>query len=270
MTSAVRRPALSVSTIVVSLIALATLPSGERLRAQSPPEADLRRVIDVQVKPDKVAEWTRLHREEMLPALRKGGVAWLDVWTSSTAGNPYMRTLVSPVASISENDFAAALRRGLGVEKAEDLLTRNRELLASVQSYIMRTRADLGFGTPPTQRSIGILSTVSVGVGRTEEFETLLKTTVADSLKQANVGNYVVLQVVFGGDPNQYRTVLTFPAMQMHAAAGHPDPLVYLVREQNRIELGNLARQPGSPIAHLERTIIHYVPELSYRPAVPD
>jgi hypothetical protein len=261
MTLVFRRSILSVSALVVLL--LSVVPT-----AQDAGTADLRRVIDVHIKPDKVAEWTRLHREELLPALRRGGMPWLDVWTSSTAGDPYMRTLVSPIASIGELDFSAALQRGLGAEKAQDLLMRNRELVGSVQSFIMRTRPDLGFGTPPTQRSIGVISTVTVASGRTAEFETLLTTSVADSLKQANVGNYVVLQVVFGGDPNQYRTVLTFPAMQMHAAAGHPDPLVYLVREQNRIELGSLARQPGSPIAHMERTIIHYVPELSYRPGV--
>jgi hypothetical protein len=265
MTQIFRRSALSVSAIVLSCITLPAVPSRALLAAQTAPDLDLRRVIDVQLKPDRIADWTRLHREEMLPALKKGGLPWLDVWTSAAAGNPYMRTLVSPVTASSEIDFAGTVQRALGTEKGADLMARNRDMVAGVQSYIMRVRPDLGFGTPASARSIGVLSTVTVANGRTAEFETLLKTSVADSLKEANVGSYLVLQVLFGGDPNQYRTVLSFRNVEA-PASGHPNPLVYLAREQHQIELGAVARQANSPVAHLERTIITYLGDLSYRP----
>jgi hypothetical protein len=263
MTQILRRSALSVSAVGLSLIAFTAL-SSRPIVAQSP-EFELRRVIDVQLKPDRMAEWTRLHRDEMLPALKKGGLPWLDVWTSAAAGNPYMRTLVSPVTAASELDFAGVVQRALGVEKGADLMARNRDLVTGVQAYIMRVRPDLGFGTAPSARSIGVLSTITAGNGRAAEVETLMKTTVADSLKEANVGSYVVLQLVFGGDPNQYRTVLSFRNVEA-PASGHPNPLVYLAKEQHQIELGSVARQVDSPVAHLERTIITYLPDLSYRP----
>src|SRR5687768_3036791 len=265
MTQIFRRSTLSVSALGLSLIALLASSPLTTLVAQTAPDLDLRRVIDVQLKPERMAEWTRLHRDEMLPALKKGGLPWLDVWTTAAAGNPYMRTLVSPVTAATEIDFAATVQRALGVEKGADLMARNRELVAGVQSYIMRVRPDLGFGEPPSARSIGVLSTVTVANGRAPEFETLLKTSVADSLKERNVGSYLVLQVVFGGDANGYRTVLSFRNVEA-PASGHPNPLVYLAREQHQIELGVVARQPNSPVTHLERTIITYLPDLSYRP----
>jgi hypothetical protein len=264
MTKNFRRSALSASAGLALLAIGATAPTAFPA-AQTSPDSDLRRVIDVQLKPDRMADWTRLHRDEMLPALKKGGLPWLDVWTSAAAGNPYARTLVSPVTEATEIDFGGIVQRALGTERGADLMNRNRDMVAGVQSYIMRVRPDLGFGSPPSARSIGVLSTVSVTNGRTTEFETLLKTTVADSLKEANVGSYLVLQLVFGGDPNQYRTVLSFRNVEA-PASGHPNPLVYLAREQHQIELGAVARQADSPVAHLDRSIITYLPELSYRP----
>jgi hypothetical protein len=247
------------------LILFALVCAASAATAQAPAQPELRRVIDVQIKPDAVAAWSKLHREEFLPAQRKAGLPWMDVWASATSGNPYMRTLVTPVATLAELDDRTLLQKALGDSRAEDLLERNRQMVESVHTYIMRPRPDLGFGTAPARRSIGLISKITVAPGRAEEFEQLLKQGVAESLKEANVSSFVVLQVVYGGDPNQYRTVLSFDTHEQ-VASGHGDPIPWLETHGQRVGTDGLARQPGSPILSLERTIITYMPNLSFRP----
>jgi hypothetical protein len=176
-----------------------------------------------------------------------------------------MRTLVTPVFQLAELDDRNLLEKALGQAGAQELLERNRQMLDSVHTYIMRPRPDLGFGTPPARRSIGLISKITVAPGRAEEFEELLKLSVAESLKEANVASFVVLQVVYGGDPNQYRTVLSFETHEQ-IATGHGDPIAWLQSPRGHVGTDKIARQPGSPIIALERTIITYMPDLSYRP----
>ena len=240
--------------------------------AQAPPASDLRRVIDVQVKPESVAAWGALQRDEMLPAFRKAGAAWVDVWASA-AGDPYLRTIVTPVDSLADIEFAPALERALGLDRARSLLDRNRQMVNGVNTFIMRGRPELGFGTF-SRRSVGLLSTITVYAGRSAEFETLLKQSVLNTLKEINASSFVVLQVLYGGDPNQYRTVLAYDSSKEARGAeqrdlgllGHPDPIAWLQQNAPK-NVDGLGPQPGSPVSHIERTIIRYQPELSFRPA---
>jgi|CXWL01.1.fsa_nt_gi hypothetical protein len=264
--------AARITLTAVALTATALIWSSDHVVAQTRLPSGLLRVVDVEINPGSLSAWTMLHREEILPAQKKGGVPWLDVWASTAAGNPYMRTLVSPISSLADLDRPGGLQRALGVEAAESLLERNRELVNGVHSYIMRARPDLGFGIAPTKRGIGVITTVSVHAGRTAEFEKALKESVVESLKASNVTTYLVLQVMYGGDPNQYRTVLFFPNYEEAASAqrgssGHPDPLAWLEGSHGPQGVERLAGERGSPIARVERTIIRYLPELSYRPA---
>ena len=263
------RPAARATLTALALTVTAVMSPRDQAIAQTAPVYELRRVIDVQIKPDSVAAWTKLYREEILPAQKKGGVPWLDAWASTTAGNIYMRTIVSPLAGLAELDDIGALQRALGPEAAEDLLARNRLLIDGIQTYILRVRPDLGFGTPPTAQGIGVISAVSVMPGRTAEFETALKESVLESLKEANVTSFAVLQNVFGGDPNQYRTVLAFQTHEAASSAHAVDPIAWLEGAHGPYGVERLAKEKGSPIAKIERTIIRYVPDLSYRPAAP-
>jgi hypothetical protein len=262
---------------VVALLSLAFTFAGVSApptvaTAQSTPSSEFRRVIDVQVKPESVSAWGMLHRDEMLPAFRKAGASWVDVWASAT-GDPYLRTIVTPVDSLASIELAPALEQALGLDVAHRLLERNRQLVNGVNTFIMRARPELGFGSPPARRTVGLLSTVTVYAGRTTEFETLLKSSVLNTLKEINASGFVVLQVVYGGDPNQYRTVLTYDNPKDSGGAeqrdlgllGHPDPVAWLQQHiPNNVD--GLGPHSGSPVASIERTIIRYQPELSFRP----
>ena len=266
------RPSV-VAFLLLALVIAGSLTPVTVSTAQAPPAAALRRVIDVQVKPESVPAWGALHRDEMLPAFKKAGADWVDVWASA-AGDPYLRTIVTPVDDLADIEFAPALERALGLERARSLLDRNRQLVNGVTTYIMRSRPELGFGSAPSRRSVGLLSTITVYAGRTNEFEALLKQSVVNTLKEINASSFVVLQVLYGGDPNEYRTVLTYDSSKEAQGAeqrdlgllGHPDPIAWLTQNAPR-NIDGLGPQPGSPVAHIERTIIRYQPDLSFRPA---
>jgi hypothetical protein len=241
--------------------------------AQAPAAASaLRRVIDVHVKPESIKMWGDLHRDELVPALKKANVPWADVW-ASTAGDPYLRTIVTPVDSLNDMELAPVLARALGLDAAQSFLERNRQYVDGVNTYIMRTRPELGFGQVSPRRSVGLLSTITVYAGRTDEFEALLQESVRNTAKEINASGFVVLQVEYGGDPNQYRTVLTYDERSAVGAEqrdqgllGHPDPVAWLQRHVPK-NVDGLNPQSGSPVARIERTIITYQPELSFRPA---
>ena len=94
---------------VVAFLLLAFVIAGfstpDTVSTAQTPSADLRRVIDVQVKPESVAAWSAVHRNELLPALKKAGSPWVHVWASAV-GDPYLRTIVTPIDNLAEIEFA--------------------------------------------------------------------------------------------------------------------------------------------------------------------
>jgi hypothetical protein len=213
------------------------------------------------LKPDAAEAWSRMQREEAIPALIKGGYPWVDVWRAGGAGNAFYRSILVPLNDLSELDETAVFTRALGVEGAQDLLARHRELVTSIDTTIVRARPDLGFGTPPPTPGIGVLTTVSVANGRTQEFEERLRTAVRRELQTNNVASLRVGQVLYGGEANQYFTLLDFrDSGDRKPAFGHPTALEWAL---GSVGLGRIADESNSPVTAIKRVILRYESELS-------
>jgi hypothetical protein len=224
-------------------------------------DGQLIRIYEMTLKPDAAPEWTRMQREEAIPALLKGGYPWVDVWRAGGAGNAFYRSILVPLNDLSELDETAVFTRALGAEGAQDLLDRHRELVTSIETRIVRARPDLGFGTPPPVPSIGVLTTVTVANGRAHEFEERLRTSVARELQTNNVASLRVGQVLYGGETNQYFTLLDFrDSGDRKPAFGHPTALEWVL---GPVGLSRIADEPNSPVIEIERTILRYENELS-------
>ena len=229
-----------------------------------PAEGQLIRIYEMALKPDTAAEWSRMQREEAIPALLKGGYPWVDVWRAGGAGNAFYRSILVPINDLSELEDAAVFTRALGAEAAEDLLARHRELVTSIETRIVRARPDLGFGTPPETPGIGVLTTVTVANGRTQEFEQRLRTTVSRELQANNVASLRVGQVLYGGEANQYFTLLDFADRgDQKAALGHPTALEWVL---GPVGLTRIADEPNSPVIAIKRVILRYEGDLSAGP----
>jgi hypothetical protein len=238
-------------------------PSPEDVQpaAAVPEEGQLIRIYEMVLKPDAAPEWSRMQREEAIPALIKGGYPWVDVWRAGGAGNAFYRSILVPLSDFSELDDTAVFTRALGAEGAQDLLARHRELVTSIETRIVRARPDLGFGTAPTTPGIGVLTTVTVANGRTQEFEQRLRTSVSRELQTNNVASLRVGQVLYGGEANQYFTLLDFrDTGDRRPAFGHPSALEWVL---GPVGLTRMADEANSPIIAIRRVILRYESELS-------
>jgi hypothetical protein len=115
---------------------------------------------------------------------------------------------------------------------------------------------------------IGVLTTVTVESGRTREFEERLRTSVARELQWNNVARLSVGQVLYGGQANQYFTLLEFrdrgdsQATIPRTDLGHPTALEWAL---GPVGVAALADEPNSPVTSIERVILQYDKELSAR-----
>lgn len=224
-------------------------------------EGQLMRLYEMVLRPDAAAEWVRMQREEAIPALLEGGYPWVDVWRAGGAGNAFYRSILVPLNDLSEVDETAVFTRALGASGAQELLARHRELVTSIETKIVRARPDLGFGTPPENPGVGVLTTVTVANGRTHEFEQRLQTSVARQLQTNNVASFRVGQVLYGGEANQYFTLLDFrESGQSRAASGHPSALEWAL---GPVGVAQIADEPDSPVITIDRVILQYDGELS-------
>ena len=224
-------------------------------------EGQLIRIYEMVLRPDAAAEWSRMQREEAIPALLEGGYPWVEVWRAGGAGNVFYRSVLVPLNDLTELDETAVFTRALGAERAQNLLARHRELVTSIETRIVRARADLGFGAPPDVPGIGVLTTVTVANGRTQEFEQRLRSSVSRELQTNNVASLRVGQVLYGGEANQYFTLLQFrDSVTRRAATGHPTALEWAL---GPVGVARVADEPNSPVIAIERIILQYDQELS-------
>lgn len=243
-------------------VALALLVGArDPLVAQTSQQSELLRVNVVQLKPDTAPQWAELQRTELIPAQKKGGLAWRDTWASAQSGDVYLRAILTPISSLAVFDSEAPIVKALGPQGVQAFGEKSRRLLAASRVEIIRTRPDLGFGARPAKPNIGILTTITVANGRNADFENFLKADVVPALKKANVTYYSVSQMVYGGDVNQYLSLLLF-ANYADLAKGHP--LDRALGPNGVVRLG----QKSAPfVVKLERTLIRYLADLSYGPA---
>jgi hypothetical protein len=259
----VTRAAWSWRAVLWTLLLAAGMPVDVGAQANPPQpvqvEQGLLRVIEISVRPGALAEWAKLQHDELIPAQRAGGLPWVDVWRTAGAGDPYFRSIVVPLASLQDLDGLSPFEKALGPKKAAALLERHRNLITAVRTRIVRPRPDLGFGTRATVPNVGVLSTVTVVEARAQEFEQRLQSSVVREVRDANVANLSVGQILYGGEGRQYFVLMYYENFKA-LAGGHGDPLDSVQRSDG---VSRLANEPNSPIIRIDRTILQYDSRLS-------
>lgn len=263
MKSASRRPSplSSLLLLLFAAFAFAWFAPTTLVDAQGTPEpSQLLRVNEVTLKPETTEQWTALQRDELIPAQKKAGLPWRDTWASAQTGDTYMRAIVLPIPSLAQYDTPSPLLKAIGQGALQAFAEKNSRLVSGANVTVLRTRPDIGFGTRPEKMAIAVLTTVTVAPAHAAEFEAALKSEVVPALKKGKVAYYAVSQVVYGGDTNQYVTLL--PVENFGALAkGHPLELVL-----GADGMARLTQKIGATITKLERNIIRHIPELSYGP----
>lgn len=224
----------------------------------APPTFLLLTLVDV--KPDMMADYVALQKNETIPTLQKGGVEWRDAWRTGAFGTNYTFAFVAPIKSFADMDAPNPIEKALGEEGARAYMAKIAKLVNGSRRYALRMRPDLGYkpeGVPMPK--LAILASVEVVSGRTMEYEGLLKTDWAPALKKAGVPMYLVSQVVMGGSVSEYYT-LTPLENYGQLDKGHP-----IQQTLGETGLNKLMARMGPSVHHAERSIIRYDEELSFK-----
>lgn len=233
--------------------------------AQTPaaaPTPELLSITVVSVRPEMVAEFQNFMKTTTNPALKKGGLKWREVWQSTMAADDAFEfVLVTPVGAFAEYDGPPAIEKGLGAQGYASWLAKAGSLVTSVRRYIIRTRPDLSYAAkrsgPP---KLAVVTSVHVAPGRNMDFENYIKNDYLPVMQKAEV-TYLVSQVIFGGDANEY---LALTLRESFADLDKGPVVTQVLGAEGAAKIAQ--KIPAGTVAHVDRSISRFVPDLSLLP----
>lgn len=135
--SRVSHPLVAAAVTLLASAAPALAPA----QAAAPAAASTRSFVQiVRLRPEMVTEWMDLQRNEVVPALKKAGVA-SRITLATQVGNAFEYVLITPFSTWALMDGPATLARALGAEAAAQLNAKLRRCILTQTSY-MATRVD--------------------------------------------------------------------------------------------------------------------------------
>jgi hypothetical protein len=255
-------PLVAVSTMPnhVSGQPEAKAPAKPQAAAKPAPKREMIQVTVVKVKPDLLNEWLEFQKNETIPMLKKAGALRRDAWQTGIFGESGMYAFVVPIENFNQYDGDNPPLRALGADGARAYAEKNRRFIVSSHTYADQTRPDLGYEVkmsgPP---KLALLSNVQIALGKGSDYEALVKSDVLPVMRKARLG-YAVSQTVLGGDINEFTTLIFYDTFA-DIGKGHPFDRI-LGADGSR----QLTAKAVGIVTHVERSIVRYVPELSFAP----
>jgi len=198
---------LFAAAAVVAVIAGIAFAYSRQSSGQQPtPQVQRSQVNVVRVKPDMIDAWIDFQVKRTIPALKKAGVLQRDAYQAVYGPFGEFR-LVTPLAKFADRDNPGVIERALGAAGAKDYNDAVRKLIASQTTYVIQRIADASIDpTPEANFKVLVLSTNHIAPGRNGDYLNVLKNDLLPVQKKGQVKRFTVSQVIFGGDPNEYRT----------------------------------------------------------------
>jgi hypothetical protein len=215
----------------------------------------------VHVKPELLLEWQEFQKKETIPMLQKAGIREREAW-QTIFGDAYEYAFVTPMANLAVRDETSPMVKALGEEGARAYGMKNRRFIVGSRSFVIRTRPDLSYAPSRSEPpKLAVISALSVAPGRTTDYANYVKNEILPIQKKAQAKGYLVSQTMFGGDGNQFVTlslVDTFADLDKGPAA---------IRVLGEEGAAKLSAKTAGIVAHVERKIIRYDADLSFRTA---
>jgi hypothetical protein len=261
--------ALSASLLAVSLstFAFAQAKPAAKSRAkssaapatQTPAQRQLLSLQFLRIKPGMGPEWQEFRKSETLPALRKAQVKEQGVWNTAVFGEGGY-VIVTPIENLAQYDGGSPIVRALGQEGGRAYGAKAARFTESAHSVAIETRPDLSIPpSPSAEPKLAVVTTTTIVAGRDDEYENFIKTAVLPAVKKAAPKGYLVSRVVYGGNLNQYHSVVlldNFADLQRWREA--------FAKEATTAKLA--AKSVGI-VTSRENAIYRFVPDLSIMPA---
>jgi hypothetical protein len=253
-----------VAAAVVSGVSVLWAQGGGRPAQSSaaPPQRNWYSVTLTTVKPDKGGEWREIAKSQTIPMQQKGGIKSRDTWQSGAPfGDGNLFGVVTPIDKFATYDTPPLALRVLGDGPGRVYQDKLAAITLSRRTFAVQDRAELSM--PPAANAkfvAAILADVTIVSGHAAQYEAYIKDELLPLLKKDKAVGFVVSRTVFGGNANEYHEV-TYLASFADIDRGPAQS-----RLLNQAERTAMTAKITPHVEHVERTILRYVPDLSYAP----
>jgi hypothetical protein len=256
----------SVSALVAAAVvcgaSVLVAQGGRGAQTAAAPQRNWYSVTLTTVKPDLVAAWREMTKSQTIPMQQKGGIKSRDTWQNGAPfGEGNMFGVVTPIDKFATYDMPPLALRVLGDGPGRAYGDKLAAMTVARRTFAVQDRAELSLPPAPAAKFVAaILSDVTIVSGHAQQYEAYIKDDLLPLLKKDKTVGYVVSRTVFGGNANEYHEV-TYLASFADIDRGPAQ-----TRLLNATERAAMAAKITPHVEHVERTILRYVPDLSYAP----
>jgi hypothetical protein len=252
-----------VKRLMTAIVVLLAFTFTSITLAQNKPSSDTQQqpmgVTVIKVKPGMDLEWENFLKKDLIPIMKKGGTKWLGVSKTNVFGKDTIYLFLWPIQDMAELDGPDPISKAMGPDGLALVLSNMQRIVASNHTFLMNTIPDLSI--PPKQGyevKMGVLATVSVTPGRSDEYIKRTKELVA-AIGKTNAKAVMSGRVGLGGNPNDF---ISFVAFDSFADLGQFPQSMAKVMEETK-----LSPEAGLT-THIEYTVLKMAPELGIQEAV--
>lgn len=233
------------------------------LGAEAPPATPARQWLSVtftEVKPDKVAEFERLQKEELIPALKKAGYTERYAFTRAQFGRGNSYTFSTPLKDLAHFDDPSPVVKAIGQPALDALLAKLAACQVSTRTAAYRSMPAISI--PATdERKICVLTVNHLTPGRKAEWTKYWREEMAPAIKKAGLSGYAHYELLFGGDANE---VASLTWVKNFAEIDKGPALTLAIGQPAMSEIN--AKLPPGVVASAERSLMRSREDLSILP----
>jgi hypothetical protein len=219
-------------------------------------EQQLLRVTVIQVNPGMQFEFEDFLKNELFPAMRKGGATQWGSWVI-TFGNMDRYLFTTPLTNLAELDQPNTLLKAVGEEGLRAMMAKMQKYVGSASNSLVLMRPDLGVDVPSSYvPKMGVMVNAAVTPGRQEDYEKITKS-IMEIVKKTNAKGAYASRSFMGGNPNEYHTFILFDSFTDMDRFGQAF--------SKGMDEANIPTNAGI-VTQMEYNIYRYAPELSQSP----
>lgn len=226
----------------------------------APPARQWLSVTFTEVKPDKVAEFERLQKEELIPALKKAGYTERYAFTRAQFGHGNSYTFSTPIKDLAHFDDPSPVVAAIGQPAVDALLAKLAACQVSTRTEAYRYMPSISI--PATdERKMFVLTINHFTPGRKAEWTKYWTEEMAPAVKKAGLSGYAHYELLFGGDPNE---VASLTWVKNFAQLDKGPALTAAIGDKAMSEI--TAKLPVGVVASVERSLMRSRDDLSIVP----
>jgi hypothetical protein len=248
---------------VVSLVTLVLVgvPWSGTSQAQAPAAPPRIQVTITHLKPDMVAIWQDLVRNELIPAQKKVNVPWRHTFANGAVGDGFVRVTVTPVVNYAQYDQPGVIARAVNPAAQAAYGAKINTTVESQTTNILTLQPNNSIiSGAATMQPFVVVTTYRVQSGRGAEFAASIREDFLPPYRKAGVRDYWFYVASFGNIPAGERTLVR--PIAKYAELDEPGFLTKAGFTQAQIDKVNARRNAVSE--GVTNVVYRFIPELSY------